>query len=58
MNKSQFLTGRRREFTVELDRDITTQKNIMVASFRKGMIPMETPSASITTVCCGYNYTS
>lgn len=58
VNKSQFLTGRRREFTVELDRDITTQKNIMVASFRKGMIPMETPSASITTVAVGYNYTS
>lgn len=58
VNKSQFLTGRRREFTVELDRDITTQKNIMVASFRKGMIPMETPSASITTVAVGFNYTS
>lgn len=53
----RFMTGRRREFTVETDRNIETQKNIIVASFRKAFTPTQTPSASITSVGIGYNFT-
>lgn len=58
VNKAQFLTGRRREFTVETDRDISSQTNFIVASFRRGMTPKETPSATIKTVALGYNHTA
>ncbi len=55
-NRREFLLGRRREFTVEIDRDITKQQHIVVASFRKAFAARETPSATIPTVGIGYNY--
>lgn len=58
VNKAQFLTGRRREFLVETDRDISSQTNFIVASYRRGMTPKETPSATIKSVAIGYNHTS
>ena len=58
VNKAQFLTGRRREFMVETDRDISSQTNFIVASYRRGMTPKETPSATIKSVAVGYNHTS
>lgn len=56
INRREFLLGRRREFTVETDRDISKQQTKVVASFRRAFIPRETPSATITTVAIGYNY--
>ncbi len=55
-----FLTGRRRDFTVETFKDILLQQNWIVASFRKAFQAQETPSAStgITPLAIGYNYTS
>lgn len=58
VDRRAFLFGRRREFTVETDRDITSQTTKVVASFRRCMVPVETPSAAISTVVCGYNYTA
>lgn len=55
-NRNAFWMGRRREFTVEIERSPTSQKTNVVASFRRGFSPSETPSASISTVVLGYNY--
>lgn len=57
-NFRQFMLGNRRSFMLEVDRDITTQTNKIVASYRKAFQPVETPSASIKTVAIGYNYNS
>lgn len=57
-NLGYFLFGNRREFTVEVDRNIRSQTNDIVASFRKAFQPQETPSATVPTVCIGYNYNS
>jgi len=53
---AQFLTGVRREFTIEVDRNIKSQTNDIVASFRKAFTPTETPSATVRTLAYGYNY--
>lgn len=53
----RFLTGRRRDFTVEVDRNIRSQTHQLVASFRKAFTPIETPSATISSVALGYNVT-
>jgi hypothetical protein len=58
VNLSEFMVGRRRDFTVEVDKDITTQNNILVASFRRAFTPKEVPSATISSVVCGYNFAS
>lgn len=57
VNLSEFLTGRRRAFTVEVFRDVKTQTNDIVASFRRAFTPKEVPSATIPTCVVGYNYT-
>ena len=58
LNQTRFLTGRRRAFTVETDKDISSQTNIIVASFRKAFTPLEVPSATVPTVIVGYNHTA
>lgn len=58
VNKAGFLFGRRREFTVETQKDVTTQTTKVVASFRRAITPPETPSSTIATVVIGYNYTA
>jgi|TARA_R100000081_G_scaffold52258_1_gene25343 HK97 family phage major capsid protein len=55
VHKPSFVVGVRRDFTVETDRDITTQSNKVVASFRRDFQPLETPSADISSVVWGYN---
>jgi len=55
---NRFLTGRRRAFTVETFRNIKSQTNQVVASFRKAFTPIEVPSATVPTVIVGYNYTA
>lgn len=57
-NRTQYLTGRRRDFMVEAQNDIDTQTTKVVASFRRAFVPLETPSATITSLCIGYNYTA
>lgn len=57
LKPSEFLTGVRRDFMVETDRVITTQKMQIVASFRKAFVGLETPSATIRSVAIGYNWT-
>jgi HK97 family phage major capsid protein len=58
VNLSQFLMGSRREFMVEVERNIKSQTNDIVASFRKAFIPQEAPSATIKTCAIAYNYTA
>jgi hypothetical protein len=53
----RFFTGRRREFTGEVDRNIKSQTHQIVASFRKAITPIETPSATVTSVAIGYKIT-
>ncbi len=57
-SKSGFVFGTKREFTVEVDRNIKSQTHDIVVSFRKAFQPIETPSASIPTVAQAYNYTA
>lgn len=57
VNHRQFMFGRRRGFTIETDRDISTQTYNIVASFRRDFKPIETPSASVSSVAYGYNLT-
>jgi HK97 family phage major capsid protein len=56
VNKSQFLVGSRRGFTVEVDVDRKRQVNAVIASFRRAFTPKETPSASNPSVVIGINY--
>lgn len=58
LNRSGFVFGSRREFMVEVERNIRSQTHDIVASFRKAFSPVETPSASISTVAMGYNATA
>ncbi len=58
VSKTGFVMGSRRQFTVETTRNIESQTNVIVASFRKAFSPVETPSTTISTVSIGYNYTS
>ena len=53
VHKPSFVVGVRRDFTVETDRDITSQSNQVVASFRRDFQPLETPSATITPLQWG-----
>jgi HK97 family phage major capsid protein len=58
VNKAGFVMGSRREFTVEVFRNIRSQTHDVVASFRKAFQPVETPSSTIKTVAQAYNYTA
>lgn len=55
-----FLTGRRRDFTLEIDKDISAQTRWLVASFRKSFQAQEAPSLAtgISPIVLGYNYNS
>lgn len=55
--KPGFVLGSRREFTIETARNIRSQTNDIVASFRKAFQPVETPAATTAqTVAVGFNY--
>mgnify|MGYP003637011671 CR=1 FL=1 len=56
VHRPSWIMGVRRGFTVEVDRDIQQQVNIVVASFRRDMQPLEAPSAALPSVWMGYNY--
>jgi HK97 family phage major capsid protein len=56
VNRMEFLTGRRRDFRVRTEEDIETETTKVVASFRKGFVPRETPSVTIRSLAIGYNY--
>lgn len=58
VHRPSWIMGVRRGFTVEIDRDIQQQVNIVVASFRRDFKPLETPSASLPYVTMGRNYTA
>ena len=55
VHKPSFVVGVRRDFTVETDRDITTQSNKVVASFRRDFQPLETPGEDITPLSWVYS---
>lgn len=55
--KPAFAVGVRRDFTVETDRDIQSQSNKVVASFRRDFQPLEAVSASVTPIAWGQNVT-
>ena len=56
VNHANFVTGVRREFTIEVDRNIRSQTNDIVASFRKAFVPTDSPSSTVKTLAMGYNY--
>lgn len=56
VNLSQFVLGSRRDFMIETAKNIKSQTNDIVASFRKAFKPVETPSASFRAVSIGYNF--
>jgi HK97 family phage major capsid protein len=58
IHRPSWIMGVRRGFTVEVDRDIQQQVNIVVASFRRDFKPLETPSASLPYAVMGRNYTA
>lgn len=55
-NKEMFVVGTRRGFTVETDRNISTQLVDVVASYRREFEAWEAPSATVPSVCVGFNY--
>ena len=56
VNRSGFRMGSRRDIMVEVEKKITSQHYNVVASVRKAFAPIETPSATISTVVSGYNF--
>lgn len=58
IHRPSWIMGVRRTFTVEVDRDVQQQLNIVVASFRRDFQPLETPSATLPYVVMGRDYTS
>jgi len=58
VHKPSYIVGVKREMLVETDRNVFTQMNQVVASFRRDFVPKETPSATEPTVSMGYSYTS
>lgn len=58
VHRPSWMMGVRRGFTVEVDRDIQQQLNIVVASFRRAFKPIETVSTSLPYAWMGYNYDS
>jgi len=55
-HRPSWIMGVRKGFTVEIDRDVQQQVNIVVASFRRDFKPMETPSASLPYAVMGRDY--
>jgi len=56
INRSNFLVGVRRGFTLEVDVDKKRQINYVIASFRRAFTPKEAPAANtMPTVVLGYN---
>lgn len=58
VHRPSWIMGVRKGFTVEIDRDVQQQVNIVVASFRRDFKPMETPSASLPYCVMGRDYAS
>lgn len=56
MHIPSWIVGKKRNFTLEVDRDIKAQCNWIVASFRRDFVPMETPTATESITALGYNY--
>ncbi len=56
INKSQFMVGSRRGFTVEVDIDRKRQINSVIASFRRAFTPKEAVGALNPTAVIGFNY--
>ena len=57
VHKPSFVVGVRGDFQVETDRNITTQSNQVVASFRRDFKPLEALSTTVTPVAWGQNIT-
>ena len=57
IHKPSWITGVRRGFTLEQDRDIAKQTKFVVASFRRDFRPIES-LANTKAAVIGYNYTS
>ena len=53
-----FLLGVRGQFGLEVDVDRLTQTNNVIASFRRDMQPVETPSTTVPIVWMGFNFTA
>ena len=58
VHRPSWIMGVRKGFSVEIDRDIQQQVNIVVASFRRDFKPLETVSASLPYVVMGRDYNS
>jgi HK97 family phage major capsid protein len=58
VHRPSWIMGIRKGFTVEVDRDIQQQVNVVVASFRRAFKPLETISTNLPYAWMGYNYTA
>lgn len=58
VNRTQWITGVRRQFMVEVWVDKPKQLNQVIASFRRAFIPLETPGTAVPSVALGYAYNS
>lgn len=56
VNLALFFLGSRREFMIETGKNIKSQTNDIVASFRKAFRPAEPPAATSRSVAVGYNF--
>jgi len=56
VHRSKWMVGRRRNFTIEVDKDIQNQCNWIVASFRRDFVPLENPSATEQLVAMAHGY--
>lgn len=55
LHRPSWIVGVKRDFTIETDKNIEDQRNVIVASFRRDIKPQEATSASIPNTVVGYN---
>lgn len=56
IHRPSWILGVKRGMTVEVDVNKKRQINEVIASFRRDLVPKETPSTTIPSVVLGYNY--
>lgn len=58
VNTQPWIVGRRRDFMLETDRDISNQTIEFVMSMRRTMVPQEAPTTNLPFIAYGYNITA
>ena len=58
VHRPSWILGVKRQMTVEVDVNKKRQINEVIASFRRDLVPKETPSTTLPSVVLGFNYDS